>query len=64
MKRWMKHLMRMLAILAVRGMGSAVMVGCEDEGPMEEAGENIDEAGEEVQDAGEEMGDEIEEATD
>jgi hyperosmotically inducible protein len=42
--------------------------GCEQEGPAEQAGENIDEAVEEVQeeaqDAGEQAMDKVEEATD
>lgn len=37
-------------------------IGCEDDGPAEEVGEQIDEAGDEVGDNLEEAGDEVEEA--
>lgn len=49
------------ALLAVLMLGG--IAGCEDQGPMEEAGENIDEgideAGDEMDEAGDEMSDEF-----
>lgn len=49
-----------LALLAAMLLGG--MVGCEDEGPMEETGENIDQAAEEAGDNVEEMGEDIQES--
>lgn len=57
----------MLALLFALG-GGAVLSGCEDQGPAEEAGEEIDaaveEAGEEIDEAAEEAGDAVEDAAD
>lgn len=39
-----------------------LITGCEQDGPAEEFGENVDEAGENIRDAAEDAGDEIEEA--
>jgi hypothetical protein len=38
--------------------------GCSEDGPAEEAGEQVDEAADEAEDAAEEAGDEAEDATD
>jgi hypothetical protein len=38
--------------------------GCSEDGPAEEAGEQVDEAADEAEDAAEEAGDEVEDATD
>lgn len=57
-----------VAMALVLAFGSAaVLSGCEEEGPMEEAGENIDEtmehAGEKMEEAGEHMEEKAEDAT-
>ncbi len=44
--------------------GGAVLTGCEDKGPAEEAGESIDESVEEAGDAMEDAGDEVEDSVD
>lgn len=55
----------LFALLFALG-GGAVLSGCEEQGPAEEAGEEIDdaveEAGEEIDEAAEETGDAVEEA--
>lgn len=55
----------LFALLFALG-GAAVLSGCEDQGPAEEAGEEIDEAvedaGDEIDDAAEEAGDAVQEA--
>ena len=53
----------LFALLFALG-GGAVLTGCEDQGPAEEAGEEIDEAVEDAGDAVEDAADEIEEETD
>lgn len=57
----------LFALLFALG-GGAVLTGCEEQGPAEEAGEEIDEAvedaGEEIDEAAEEAGDAVEEAAD
>ncbi|HKL50460.1 MAG TPA: hypothetical protein VJ908_04775 [Wenzhouxiangellaceae bacterium] len=57
----------LFALLFALG-GGAVLTGCEDQGPAEEAGEEIDEAAAEAEDeideAAEEAGDAVEEAAD
>lgn len=53
----------LFALLFALG-GGAVLTGCEDQGPAEEAGEEIDEAVEEAGDAAEDAADEVEEETD
>ncbi len=58
---------RIFALLAALMFGF-VLVGCEEEGPMERAGESVDEAveeaGDNIEEAGEEVADEIDDATD
>jgi len=55
----------LFALLFALG-GGAVLSGCEEQGPAEEAGEEIDEAvedaGEQIDDAAEEAGDAVEDA--
>lgn len=46
------EMMRKLGLALLIGMLGAGLVACEDEGPAEEAGENIDES---MEDTGEEM---------
>lgn len=53
----------LFALLFALG-GGAVLTGCEEQGPAEEAGEEIDEAAEEAGDAIDEAAEEIEEETD
>jgi len=57
----------LFALLFALG-GGAVLTGCEQQGPAEEAGEEIDEAvedaGEEIDEAAEEAGDAVEDAAD
>lgn len=57
MKRTFKIMGRFLVILMLAVGSTGLLTACEDEGPMEEAGENIEEAAEET-------GDDLEEATD
>jgi hypothetical protein len=57
MKRTFKTIGRFLLIMLLAVGSTSLLTACEDEGPMEEAGENIDEAAEEA-------GDNLEEATD
>lgn len=54
---WWKKLAAAVASIVIALGASLTVVGCEDEGPVEEAAE-------ETQDAVEEAGDEVEEATD
>jgi hypothetical protein len=56
------------ALLALMfAMSLAMLTGCEDQGPAEEAGENIDEAveeaGDNMEEAAEEVEDEVDDAT-
>ena len=44
-----RHL-RTVAMVVMLAMGSMALQGC-DEGPMEEAGEELDEAGDEIEDS-------------
>ncbi|MFP4084687.1 MAG: hypothetical protein ACLFP9_05670 [Desulfonatronovibrio sp.] len=57
---FLKKLLFIVCVLAFLGAG----YGCEQEGPAERAGEEIDEAMEETGDELEEAADEAEEATD
>jgi len=67
----MKNLInnKMFNILAalLLALSVGVLAGCEDQGPAEEAGENIDEtmeeAGDEMEEAAEEVEDEVDDAT-
>lgn len=52
----------LFAVLLALSVG--VLAGCEEQGPAEEAGEEIDEAVDEAGDELEEAGDEIEDDTD
>jgi len=53
----------LFALLFALG-GGAALTGCDDDGPAEEAGEEIDEAVEDAGDAMEDAGDEVEEEID
>lgn len=56
--------LRALLMAALLGIAAtAGLTGC-DEGPIEEAGEEVDDAVDEAQDAAEDAGDEIEDAVD
>ncbi|MFP4030161.1 MAG: hypothetical protein ACLFRG_16245 [Desulfococcaceae bacterium] len=59
--RFWKNLLLALFMAFALGIGA---VGCEQKGPMEEAGEEMDEAVEEAGDSVEEAGDSVEETTD
>ncbi len=48
----------------VLGLTAPVLAACEDEGPMEQMGEQLDEAGEESAEALEDAADRMEERTD
>lgn len=51
----LSHLIRIMFFVGAIAGGSSFLAACEDEGPMENAGESIDEAAEEI-------GDEIDDA--
>ncbi|ADJ29389.1 hypothetical protein [Nitrosococcus watsonii] len=53
-----------LVIIALLLAGSAWLSGCEQEGPAERAGENIDQTMEDAGDRMEDAGDRMEDATD
>ena len=58
-----KSIGQLLTVVAAMGLGSVALVGCEQEGPMERAGENIDDAtrdlGRGMDDAGDNMRDAV-----
>lgn len=54
----------LLMLLLTLLLGGGVLVGCEDQGPAEEAGEQIDETAEEAGDAMDDAADEVEESVD
>ncbi|MBL38527.1 MAG: hypothetical protein CMP07_08965 [Xanthomonadales bacterium] len=62
-KRGARMTSALFALLFALG-GGAALTGCEEQGPAEEAGEEIDEAVEDAGDAVEDAADEIEEETD
>ncbi|MFO7954090.1 hypothetical protein [Thioalkalivibrio sp.] len=51
----------MLALMMA--LGSATLAGCDNQGPAEEAGEDIDEAMEDAGDSVEDAGDEMEDSS-
>lgn len=51
-------------IAAILATAFLILAACEKEGPMEQAGEDIDNAVEDVKDAANEVADEIEEGAD
>lgn len=63
-----KSLIRGIALAMVFSVSSVFVTGCDQDGPMESAGEEIDEAveetGENLEDAGDEVEDEVEDARD
>lgn len=58
------HTLLMLSLALTLLLGGGVLVGCEDQGPAEEAGEQIDETAEEAGDAMDDAADEVEESVD
>ncbi|QBQ55712.1 hypothetical protein [Nitrosococcus wardiae] len=60
----MKMMKTKLAIMTLLLAGSAWLSGCEQEGPAEQAGENIDEATEEAGERMEESGERMQERVD
>jgi hypothetical protein len=63
LRRHLKALGSLLLLLALTATALPIS-GCEDEGPAEEMGEDIDEAAEEAGDKIDEAADEVEESTD
>ncbi|WP_227369157.1 hypothetical protein [Halomonas sp. M20] len=57
-----KNLMRKLGLALLMALMLGGVAACEDQGPAEEAGENIDEATENAGDSVEEMGEDIQDA--
>jgi hypothetical protein len=53
-----------LSMLALVSLATCCLVGCENEGPLEDAGEKLDNAAEETGEAIEDAGEEIEDAAD
>lgn len=49
-------------VAALLGLGALTLSGCEQEGPMEQAGEQVDDAIDEAQDAAEDARDEVQDA--
>ncbi len=56
--------MKKLAIALISFAAILPMVGCDNQGPAEKAGERIDEAVDDASDAVEDAGDEVEDAMD
>ena len=56
--------MKLLVMLIVSLLCAGSLTGCEEQGPFEEAGEEIDKTVDEASDELEEAGDEIEDAVD
>ena len=52
-----------LAIALFMALMAGGLVACDDQGPAEEAGENIDESAEEAGESMEELGEDMEDAT-
>ncbi|MDT8879897.1 hypothetical protein RSO68_10455 [Halomonas saccharevitans] len=57
-----RNMLRKLSLALLIAMLGAGLAACEEEGPAEQAGENIDESMEEMGDGVEEMGDNLEQA--
>ncbi|MGC3875086.1 hypothetical protein ACPF7Z_17685 [Halomonas sp. GXIMD04776] len=57
-----KTLMRKLGLALLMALLLGGVAACDDQGPAEEAGENIDEAAENAGDSVEEMGEEIQDS--
>ena len=56
------NMLRKLGLALLIALLGAGLVACEDEGPAEQAGENVDESVEEMGEGVEEMGENLEEA--
>jgi predicted small lipoprotein YifL len=59
----MKNIKNLFLLLAL-SLGAFTLVGCDNDGPMENAGEAVDEAVEDMKDTAEEAGNDIEDAVD
>lgn len=58
-------LMKKLVFIAMLLIGTSIfLVGCEQEGPLERAGENVEDAVEDAGDRVEDAGDKVEKSTD
>ena len=60
----MKRSLRSKLIIPLSFVAGAMLAGCPDDGPMENAGEKVDEAVDEAGDKLEEAGDKVEDAVD
>ena len=58
----MKQLFNTSRLVLALVLAGALLAGCENDGPAEQLGENIDDATDEIRDAGEDIGNEIEDA--
>ncbi len=54
-----RKLFALLALFLLAGAMTVPMVGCEEEGPGERMGRDLDEAGEDLRDAAEDLGDDL-----
>lgn len=59
-----KNLLRKLGLAMMLALMLGGVAACDDQGPAEEAGENIDEAAESAGDSVEEMGEDVQDAAD
>ncbi|WP_019625752.1 hypothetical protein [Thioalkalivibrio sp. ALJT] len=59
-----KSRLTVFLLALMMALGSATLAGCDNQGPAEEAGENIDDAMEDAGDALDDAADEMEEAFD
>lgn len=57
-----KNLLRKLGLAMMLALMLGGVAACDDQGPAEEAGENIDQAAENAGDSVEEMGEEVQDA--
>ncbi|WP_136068904.1 hypothetical protein [Modicisalibacter radicis] len=57
-----KNLLRKLGLAMMLALMLGGVAACDDQGPAEEAGENIDEAAENAGDSVEEMGEDVQDA--
>jgi hypothetical protein len=67
MKKLINNKLFNILVALLLALSVVMLAGCEDQGPAEEAGENIDEtveeAGDEMEEAAEEVEDEVDDAT-
>lgn len=56
--------LKMLFVILMMSLGAATLVGCDNDGPMENAGEKVDEAVEDMKDTAEETKNDVKDAVD